>query len=413
MTDMTVPVPCDPAFRYERLRKEDTALFFGGIQAGAFQYLHIDPEAGNGAAHLCGPDINELPSGALHHLGIEIKVYGPGLKAEFEELMERQTGRYISDIKGVTCSGMRDFLTVEISRESREAGLSLSHLAAVIQKGLLKDYGSLLESVETGISTSEEYCQGLLLNAKRAYAARDSSAFNATDEDIECFYSCIMCQCHVPSQICIISPERDGLCGRFTWRDAELQHRLDRHGPFAPVEKGRCIDPQRGEWEGVNRVVASLTLQAHTRFSAYSLTEYPETSCSCAECIVAIVPEAQGVMVVNRNYRGSTPTGMDFETLIDIAGRGRSVPGFLGISLSHLTSRKFLNHHGGIRRIVWMPSELRNIIRKAFIARCQEDGVPELLTMTGDEHRTPSLPELMEHLNRAGHPALNGDRLEY
>lgn len=410
MTIETVPVPCDPAFRYERLRKEDVALSFGGFHAGAVQYLHIGPQVDNGAVYLYGPDIPELPSGALHHLGIEITVQGPGLKEDFEELMERQTGRYLSDIKGVTHSGLRDFLTLEISRESREAGLSLSHLAAAIKKGLLADYGSLLESIEIRISTSEKNCRSLLLKAKKAYTERDSSALKAVDEDIECFYSCIMCQCYVPCQICIISPERDGLCGRFTWRDAELQHRLDRHGPFAPVEKGRCIDAQRGEWEGVNRAVAALTLQAHTRFSAYSLTEYPETSCSCAECIVAIVPEAQGVMVVNRNYRGETPIGMDFETLIDIAGRGRQIPGFLGISLSHLMSRKFLNHHGGIRRIVWMPSELKKIIRDAFTARCREEGVPELLTLIGDEHRTPSLQELTDHLNKAG---LIGDRLEY
>ncbi len=411
MTMAMVPVSCDPAFRYERLRKEDTALSFGGFQRGAVQYLHTDTQVDNDTMHLYGPDIPELPEGASHHLGIEILVQGPHLKAEFEELMERQIGRYLCDIRGVTHSGERDFFTLEISRESFAQGLSFSHLATVIHRGLLEDYGSLLKSVEIRLSCSEEYCRNLLLRAKKAYTERDSRTSKAADEDVDNFYRCTMCQSYIPYHLCIISPDRDGLCGRFTWRDAELNHALNRLGPFAPVRKGRCIDLQRGEWEGVNRALAELTHERVSRFSAYSLTEFPETSCRCAECIVAIVPEARGVMAVHRNYRGTTPTGMDFETLIDIVGRGRQVPGFLGISLSHLASRKFLNHHGGIRRLVWMPSDLKSIVRGVFTARCKEEDMPDLLNLIGDEQITPSMPELLSHLRRAGHPALTLDPL--
>jgi len=407
------PVPCDSAFRYERLRREDTAVSFGGRGACSAQYLHIDKEARDGGFSLHGPDIPELPGGSGNNLGIEIKVKGPGLKEDFEELMERQTGRYLCDLKGVVHGGGRGFLTLEIGRESFDAGLSFRHLASAIRMGLMAEYGPLLESIEISICTEEEHCPDLQGRAEKAYAERDSITSGLTDEGEEIFYSCNMCQCYVPYQLCIISPERDGLCGRFTWRGARLSHMLDRHGPITPVAKGRCIDEERGEWEGVNEAAASLTLQAHTRFSAYSLTEFPEPSCSCAECIAAIVPEADGVMVVNRSYRGATPAGMNFEALMDIVGRGRQVPGFVGISLSHVTSRKFLKHHGGIRRIVWMPSELKQAIRKAFTARCSEEGIPELPDMIGDEFSAPSLEDLLAHLSRTGHPAINGDRLLY
>ena len=81
------------------------------------------------------------------------------------------------------------------------------------------------------------------------------------------------------------------------------------------------------------------------------------TSCGCFECIVAIVPEANGVMVVNREHTGMTPIGMAFSTLAGSVGGGAQTPGFLGVGRLYLTSRKFIAAEGGIRRLVWMPKD--------------------------------------------------------
>ena len=51
------------------------------------------------------------------------------------------------------------------------------------------------------------------------------------------------------------------------------------------------------------------------------------TSCGCFECIVAVLPLANGVMVVNREYQGMTPCGMSFGDLASVAGGGAQTPG--------------------------------------------------------------------------------------
>ena len=43
--------------------------------------------------------------------------------------------------------------------------------------------------------------------------------------------------------------------------------------------------------------------------SLYSLMDAPMTSCGCFECIIALVPEANGFMIVNREHTGMTPAG--------------------------------------------------------------------------------------------------------
>jgi len=47
----------------------------------------------------------------------------------------------------------------------------------------------------------------------------------------------------------------------------------------------------------------------------------------CFECIAAIVPEVNGVLIVSRDFSGETPLGMTFSTLAGTIGAARR-PGF-------------------------------------------------------------------------------------
>ncbi len=88
------------------------------------------------------------------------------------------------------------------------------------------------------------------------------------------------------------------------------------------------------------------------------------TSCGCFEAIVALMPEVNGVMIVNREYLGETPAGMKFSTLANTAGGGQQVPGFVGVGKAYITSRKFISAEGGHKRIVWMPKDLKDFLRE-------------------------------------------------
>jgi acetyl-CoA synthase len=87
----------------------------------------------------------------------------------------------------------------------------------------------------------------------------------------------------------------------------------------------------RGEWKGVNEFIFQKSNKTIERFHGYSIMTFPETSCGCFECVIAILPEANGFMVVTREYQGQTPAGMKFSTLATSVGGGNQTPGFMGV----------------------------------------------------------------------------------
>ncbi len=133
------------------------------------------------------------------------------------------------------------------------------------------------------------------------------------------------------------------------------------------------------------------------------------TSCGCFECIVAIVPEANGVMLVQRGHTGMTPAGMKFSTLAGTVGGGTQNPGIMGIVVNFITSKKFLFADGGLKRIVWMTKNLKERLAEDFTERLEEEGVPDLLDKIADETVAEDSEQLMEFLAKVNHPALEMD----
>ena len=138
----------------------------------------------------------------------------------------------------------------------------------------------------------------------------------------------------------------------------------------------------------------------------YSLMNNPQSSCGCFECIVAIIPEANGVMVVHRDYSGMTPSGMTFTTLAGSVGGGVQTPGFLGVGKLYIVSKKFIAAEGGLTRVVWMPKELKELLADKLKRRSQEIGQPDLLEKIADESIATTSEELLVFLEKVSHPAL-------
>ncbi|MBU4140848.1 MAG: CO dehydrogenase/CO-methylating acetyl-CoA synthase complex subunit beta, partial [Candidatus Omnitrophica bacterium] len=120
-----------------------------------------------------------------------------------------------------------------------------------------------------------------------------------------------------------------------------------------------------------------------------------------------ILPEANGFMVVNREYSGMTPCGMTFSTLAGSVGGGAQTPGFMGVGRLYLISKKFISADGGLKRIVWMPKELKETLGDKLKKRCEEEGEPGLINKIADESVATSSEELLAHLEKVGHPALS------
>ena len=58
--------------------------------------------------------------------------------------------------------------------------------------------------------------------------------------------------------------------------------------------------------------------------------EVPMTCCGCFEAIALMLPEVNGIMVVNREFKGITPSGMTFSTLAGTIGGGAQTPDLPG-----------------------------------------------------------------------------------
>jgi acetyl-CoA synthase len=228
-----------------------------------------------------------------------------------------------------------------------------------------------------------------------------------TDESVDTFYTCILCQSFAPAHACVVTPERLGLCGAVSWLDAKATKELTPTGSCQPIAKIGLIDERLGEYTEVNKKVEEATQGHVTQVSLYSLLEDPMTSCGCFECICGILPEANGVAIVNREYVGMTPTGMTFGELASMTGGGVQTPGFMGHGRHFIGSKKFISAEGGIERIVWMPKELKDDVAARLNKAASElYGIENFADMVCDETIAIDSEAVLEFLSEKGHPAL-------
>jgi len=118
-----------------------------------------------------------------------------------------------------------------------------------------------------------------------------------------------------------------------------------------------------------------------------------------------------GIMIVNREYPEMTPCGMKFSTLAGTVGGGNQVPGFIGHSKHYITSKKFISAEGGIPRIVWMPSVLKEEVGDALAQAAEAAGLDAsaFMDMIADEKVATSEEEVLEYITQKGHPVMNLD----
>ena len=411
--ELDIPVPFSAAFEGERVRREDLQVEFGGKYSTAFEYLRMAEmdSIEDGNVKLIGPDVDTAPQGSAMPLGILVEVAGRKMQIDFEAIMERQVHSFLNEAMGIFHMGQRNQIWVRISKNAFQQGFRLKHFGTILHAKMHDIYGTILDKVQVTLLTDEARVKELLPAAVAAFDHRDERVAGMSDESVDTFYSCTLCQSFAPTHVCIISPERLGLCGAYNWLDGKAGYEINPLGCNQPVLKGRVLDPVKGQWEGVNQFVYEHSNRMIEQIDLYSLMENPMTSCGCFECILAIVPEANGLMIVNREYPGMTPCGMPFSTLAGSVGGGNQTPGFLGVGRLYVTSRKFISADGGLKRLVWMPKELKEFLRARLVERGTELGIPDLVDMIADETVATSAEELVEHLAGVGHPALEMDSL--
>jgi len=404
-----IPVAYGPAFEGERIRKEDMFIEFGGQRTPAFEWVRMREleEVEDGKVEVIGTNWKErYEQGGSMPIGIVIDVAGRKMQKDFESVIERKVHHNINEAQGLWHMGQRDLNWIRISNNAKKEGISLEHIGLIMTTMTHHRFRSIVDKVQCTIYTDEEDVLRLREEARKSYKERDARLGSLTDEAVDTFYSCLLCQSFAPSHVCVITPERLGLCGAYNWLDGKAAYEIDPTGGNQPVAKGELVDARYGRYTGVDEYLKKASGGAVESLNLYTIMENPMTSCGCFECIVAIVPEANGVMIVQRGHTGMTPAGMKFSTLAGSVGGGTQNPGFMGIGRNFIISKKFLHGDGGIKRIVWMTKNLKESLKEEFNRRAAEEGVPDLLDKIADETVAEDSEKLLEFLSSVGHPAL-------
>jgi len=408
ISEVPIPVAYSPAFEGERIRKEQMYCEFGGQRTPAFEWLTMrdSSEVEDGKVEVMGPDVDSVEEGGQLPLGIVIEVSGRKMQADFEPVLERQTHTFINEAQGIWHMGQRDIVWVRFSKEAVKAGFKIEHLGSILHAMLHSQYSNIIDKIQVKIYTEEKQVLELRQKALDAYAHRDARLADMTDESVETFYSCTLCQSFAPTHVCVITPERSGLCGAYSWLDGRAAFEITPTGPNQPISKGSVVDAKIGQWQKVNDFIKSASQGKLEKMSAYSMIVDPMTSCGCFECISALLPSTNGIMIVNREFIEMTPCGMKFSTLAGTVGGGNQVPGFIGHSKHYITSKKFISAEDSIKRIVWMPSGLKEEIKDVLIKRAEELGMngQEFLDQIIDEKAATTEEEITELIAKNGHP---------
>jgi len=403
-----IPVAFGPAFQGERVRKEEMYVEFGGQVGLGFEFLTTKKleEVEDERIEVIGPEIDNVHEGGQLPIALWVDVAGRKMQPDFEPILERRIHDFLNCAHGIFHMGQRDINWVRISKEAREKGFKFRHFGSILHAKLHDEFGKIVDKVQVRIYTREKEVLELIGIAQETYKQRDARLADMTDESVETFYSCTLCQSFAPNHVCVITPERSGLCGAYNWLDGKAAYQINPTGANQPLQKGRVVDTVKGQWQGINEFVHNASHKTLQIFSAYSMIDHPMTSCGCFECISCVLPSTNGIMVVYRNFAGMTPSGMKFSTLAGMVGGGVQTPGFIGHSRLYIGSKKFISADGGAKRIVWINRELKQELGEILQKIGEREGVENFYEMIADETVAVTEEEVLAYISEKGHPAL-------
>jgi acetyl-CoA synthase len=337
---------------------------------------------------------------------VVVKVAGRQMQADFEPVLERQIHYFVNGASGIQHVGQRDIAWIRVSNNAAEKGFNLEHIGKILHARFHADFGAIVDKVQVTIYTDQKLFDEWLSKARESYDFRNKRLADLTDDKVEEFYSCTLCQSFAPNHVCVVSPQRLGLCGAYNWLDCKASFSINPTGPNQPIKLGKQIDARKGYWEGTNSYAGMGSHGVVNEVSMYSIMENPMTACGCFECIVMLIPEANGVMVLSREDTAMTPAGMTFSTLAGIAGGGLQTPGVMGVGKYYLISPKFISADGGFKRVVWMSSVLKQSMADEFKIVAEREGDPDLLDKIADERSVSTVEDLLAWLEAHNHPAM-------
>jgi len=397
-----IPVDVGIIYEGERIRGREMQVELGGpreeYKFELVQSKELD-EIEDEKVTIIGNDLPDIPEGTNVPFGMIIDVGGVEVEKDLEGVIERRLHEYVNFIEGFMHLNQRYDIQMRISKKSYQKGFNSFKIFAKVLFKLYKSEMTFIEKMQITFITDPEKVKEMYPETMEIYEARDAKARGMSDDDVDVFYGCSLCQSFAPTHLCVITPQRYANCGAISWFDGKATAKVDPKGPIFEIPKGALIDGIKGEYEGVNRIIREKSLGEIERVQLYTGFGYPHTSCGCFEGCAFYIPEVDGYGVVHRNYREKTVNGLDFVTISDLTAGGRQVDGFHGLSIEYMRSPKFMQADGGWDRVVWMPDDI--------IERIKDYMPPEIIPKIATEKTVSSMDELKPWLRDKKHPIVD------
>ncbi len=262
VTELPIPVAFASAFEGEIIRRGDMQVEFSSHKAPTCELVQTcnADEIEDDKITIVGKDLDELEQGQTFALATYVQVAGAKMQPDFEPVIERKIHAWYNYMEGVMHAGQRNQIRVRVSKAAYEAGLRLTHFAEVLYNMIMDEFDIVVDKCQVTIVTDTDKVQELLDTvAMPTYEKRDERLETLTDESVDQFYTCTLCQSFAPSHCCVVTPERLGLCGAVSWLDAKATKELNPTGPCQPISKEGCEDEVKGIYPDVNRMVAEAT----------------------------------------------------------------------------------------------------------------------------------------------------------
>ena len=392
-----IPVDVSPMYEGERIRSANMFVELAGPKSIGAELVQVEDDVEDGKIEVLGPNLSDMKEGEIYPFGILIEIKGEKLEKELEGVIERRTHELCNYVKGFMHLNQRDQIWCRVSKEAKDAGFELEHLGKSISI-LFKEEFPIIEAITIKIFTNKEDVETFLEKANTAYEERDARARELSDEDVDVFYGCVMCQSFAPTHTCVVTPDRTALCGAINWFDCRAAAKMDPDGPIFEIEKGEVLDEIKGEYVNVNTIMTDRSQGTVDRVYLHSVFGYPHTSCGCFEAVAFYIPELDGLGIVDRDFKGETPLGIPFSAMAGQCSGGKQVEGFAGLSLEYMRSPKFLQADGGYERVIWLPKAIKDSLI---------DFIPEeLAEKIPTEEDANSIKEIRKFLRENNHPIM-------
>ena len=375
-----VPVPTGRIFTREKVDENNLGLSVVG-SGSSFMIVKPSPDVREDGVWIVEKQGSDSGFSVLVELGND--AVDPPITLWVQAILRR----VINYAKGVKVkSDGNGGLRFSVTKEAVDEGFELEHLGNLIQTELRNEFPKIGPIRVSFILDAQEEA-ALEPGIQSFVDERTRQIKEANEDSLEYFYGCTRCRSFSLAHACTVTPDRPAQCSK-PWYQLKAYAVLspnDVYDQCTLVEKGKCIDPIKGEYEGVNTSTESRTEGRVNRVFLHSIFEHPHTACSCFQNVVYHIPEVDGLAIMNRGYEGEAPNGMTWTKLANLVAGRQYEEGAATIATAYLHSKKFLKADGGYNRVVWMTNVLKKTAGNAIPEELRDAIATENEASTLDE----------------------------